>query len=138
MRDIVARGYYNEPPAGDHFDTYHLSPILNVERSTCRFAARIPIIESMYVHKEVKKLIEWWNRSGKKSKSRLSSSFQHKLDEQFDIARKPRGRYNEEKTNAFLNHLMRTEGLAAPRSRLNRHAILPRSEGSTPDADGCC
>ena len=45
----------------------------------------------------------------------MNSSFQQKLDELFDIARKPKGRYNEEKCNTFLNELMQSEGKQKPR-----------------------
>ena len=59
--------------------------------------ARIPISATHLVHQQVNKLIEWWNRSGKKTVTRMTLLFQQKLGKLFDIAQKPNGRYNEEK-----------------------------------------
>lgn len=72
--------------------------------------ARIPFIDEENVAKQLKKLLDWWNKSAKKCSSRMGSSFQDKLDSLFDIARKPTGRYNEEKAHAFLKDLMQSQG----------------------------
>ena len=77
--------------------------------------ARIPISATKYVHQQVNKLIEWWNQSGKKTATRMTPSFQEKLDQLFDIAQKPNGRYNEEKAHKFLNDQMSLKGKQKPK-----------------------
>ena len=77
--------------------------------------ARIPISATYLVHQQVNKLIEWWNRSGKKTVTRMTTLFQQKLDELFDIAQKPNGRYNEEKAHKYLNDQLRLKGKQKPK-----------------------
>ena len=60
--------------------------------------SRVPTCSRKRCHDHVSQLIEWWNESSKNpSQYRLHDNFQRKLDELFDIASKPKGRYNEEK-----------------------------------------
>ena len=72
--------------------------------------ARIPISVTRVIQQQVVKLIEWWNASGKKTADRMKPKFQKKLDELFDIAKKPKGRYNKEKAEEYLNNIMKSRG----------------------------
>ena len=67
-------------------------------------------------------LIKWWKQSAKNTPDRMSPTFQKKLDDTFDVAEKPKGRYNKEKALKYLGTKIRERGKAKAKGLAVRHS----------------